>query len=152
MGDPVRCTLSRPSRWPTPGWRRLVLFRGLSAQRRFFVTSSHFILEKIDALPRSKWSVLAQHETWLLLLHGHARVGLLNAFPGEAVFLEDEETTVQAGALGMQALIAYEARQPDMMMLRQVGGSESDPAGIAAPPVAAAVSQLLSRSALEVRT
>ena len=126
--------------------------KALGPGRTLLVTSSHFILEKIDALPRSKWSVLAQHETWLLLLHGHARVGLLNAFPGEAVFLEDEETTVQAGALGMQALIAYEARQPDMMMLRQVGGSESDPAGIAAPPVAAAVSQLLSRSALEVRT
>ncbi len=109
-----------------PGWRRLVPSRRLSGQDgRFSSASSHFVLEKIDALPRSKWSVRAPHETWLLLLHGHARVGLLNAFPGEAVFLEDEETTVQAGAVGMQALIAYEASRPDMMMLRPLSGSES---------------------------
>ena len=81
-------------------------------------------------------------------------VGLLNALPGEAVFLEDADTTLQAGVLGMQALIAYEARQPDIMMLRPVSGSESHPAGVASPPVAAlsAMSQLLSSSALEVRT
>jgi mannose-6-phosphate isomerase len=127
--------------------------KALRPGRTLLVTSSHFILEKIDALPRSRWSVRATHETWLLLLHGHARVGLLNAFPGEAVFLEDEETTLQAGALGMQALIAYEASSPDMMMLRPVSGSESDPAGVATPPVAAfsATSRLPDRLALEVR-
>jgi mannose-6-phosphate isomerase len=128
--------------------------KALGPGRTLLVASSYFILEKIDALPRSKWRVQTPHETWLLLLHGHARVGLLNAFPGEAVFLEDEETTLQAGALGMQALIAYEASSPDIMMVRPVSGSESDPAGVATPPVAAfsAMSQLLSRSALEVRT
>ena len=74
--------------------------------------------------------------------------------PGEAVFLEDEETTLQAGALGMQALIAYEASRPDMMMLRQFSGSESHPVGVGSPPVAAlsAMSQLPYRLALEVRT
>ena len=87
--------------------------QALGRGRTLLVSSPHFVLEKIDALPRSKWSVRARYETWLLLLHGHARVGLLNAFPGEAVFLEDEETTVQAGALGMLALIAYEARRPE---------------------------------------
>ena len=128
--------------------------QALEPGRTLLVTSSHFVLEKIDAVPRSKWTVWAQHETWLLVLSGHARIGLLNVGPGEAVFLEDEETTLQAGALGIQALIAYEASRPDMMMLRQLSGSESHPAGIATPPVAAlsAVSQLLSRSALEVRT
>jgi mannose-6-phosphate isomerase len=128
--------------------------RALGPGRTLLVSSPHFVLEKIDALPRSKWSVRAPHETWLLLLHGHARVGLLNAFPGEAVFLEDEETTVQAGALGMLALIAYEARRPDMMMLRPVSGSESHIAGVAAPPAAAlsAVSQPPYRLLLEVRT
>jgi len=98
----------------------------LGPGRTLLVSSSHFVLEKIDALPRSKWGVRAPHETWLLL-HGHARVGLLNAFPGEAVFLEDEETTVQAGALGMQALIAYDARRPDMMMLRRLAEASFTP-------------------------
>ena len=128
--------------------------KALGPGRTLLVSSPDFVFEKVDALPRSKWSVLAPHETWLLLLQGRARVGLLNAFPGEAVFLEDEETTVRAGALGMQALIAYEARQPDMMMLRPVSGSASHPARVASPalPALSAMSQLLFRSALEVRT
>jgi mannose-6-phosphate isomerase len=127
--------------------------KALGPGRTLLVASPHFVLEKIDALPRSKWSLRAPHETWLLLLHGHARIGLLNAFPGEAVFLEDEETTVQAGAVGMQALIAYEASRPDMTMLRPLSGSESQPAGLGSPPVAAlsATSQLPDRLALEVR-
>jgi mannose-6-phosphate isomerase len=126
----------------------------LEPGRTLLVTSPHFVLEKIDALPRSRWTVWAQHETWLLVLSGHARIGLLNVGPGEAVFLEDEETTLQAGALGMQALIAYEASRPDMMMLRQFSGSESHIVGVASPPVAAlsAISQLPYRLPLEVRT
>jgi mannose-6-phosphate isomerase len=125
----------------------------LGPGRTLLVSSSYFVLEKIDALPRSKWSVQAPHETWLLLLHGHARVGLLNAFPGEAVFLKDDETTLQAGPIGMQALIAYEASRPDMTMLRQFSGSESHPAGVGSPPVAAlsATSQLPDRLAMEAR-
>ncbi len=126
--------------------------QALGAGRTLLVSSPHFALEKVDALPRSKWNVRAQHETWLLLLHGQARVGLLNAFPGEAVFLEDEETTLQAGAHGMEALVAYEASRPDMMMLRPVIG-ESHPAGVASPPVAALseISQPPHRLVLEVR-
>ena len=126
----------------------------LGPGRTLLVRSSHFILERIDALPHSKWSIEAQHETWLLVLSGHARIGLLNVGPGEAVFLEDEETTLQAGTLGMQGLIAYEASRPDMMMLRQFSGSDSHPAEVGTPPVAAlaAMSQLPSRLALEVRT
>jgi mannose-6-phosphate isomerase len=128
--------------------------KALGPGRTLLVSSSHFILEKIDALPRSNWSIEAQHETWLLVLSGPARIGPLNVGPGEAVFLEDEETTLQAGALGMQALIAYEASRPDMMMLRQFSGSESHPVGVGSPPVAAlsAMSQLPYRLALEVRT
>jgi mannose-6-phosphate isomerase len=127
--------------------------QALGPGRTLLVRSPHFVLEKVDALPRSKWRVLAPHETWMLLLHGHARVGLLNAFPGEAVFLEDEETTVHAGAVGMQALIAYEASHPDTMMFRQSSGSETRPAGVGTPPVAAlsAMSQLPSRLVPEVR-
>ena len=126
----------------------------LGPGRTLLVSSPHFVLEKIDALPRSKWSIEARHETWLLVLSGHARIGLLNAGPGEAVFLEDEETILQAGALGMQALIACEASRPDMRILRQFSGSESYPVEVASPPVAALspMSQLPYRLALEVRT
>ena len=87
--------------------------RALGPGRMLLVTSPYFILEKIDAPPRSKWMIGAQHETWLLILSGHARIGLMNTFAGEAVFLEREVTTLQAGAAGVQALVAYKAGEPD---------------------------------------
>jgi len=126
----------------------------LGPGRTLLVISSHFILEKIDAPPRSKWSVRAQHETWLLVLNGHARIGLMNAFAGEAVFLEREATTLRAGADGMQALVAYGARKPDMNMLRLVGGTQPRMAEAALEPATAVstVSQRPHPKATEVRT
>jgi mannose-6-phosphate isomerase len=100
------------------------VLKTLGPGRTLLVTSSHFILEKIDVLPNSRWMVRAQHETWMLLLNGHARIGWLNAYPGEAVFLKDETTALHAGADGMQALIAYQAQQPDMAMLRALRGGQ----------------------------
>lgn len=128
--------------------------RTLEPGRTLLVASSHFTLEKIHAPPLSNWAVSAQHETWMLILNGHARIGLLNVFPGEAVFLENEETSLQAGALGMQALVAYEAKHPDMMMLRAVSRSESLIAEVASPPAAwlLAMSQASRSLALGVRT
>lgn len=108
--------------------------RALGPGRTLLVISSHFILEKIDAAPHSLWSVRARHESWLLVLAGHAGVGLIQTFPGEAVFLEREATTLRAGATGMQALVAYGAEQPDMAMLRVAGESQRRIAGVAAPP------------------
>ncbi len=108
--------------------------RVLGPGRTLLVVSSHFILEKIDAAPRSEWSVRARHESWLLVLSGHARIGLMNAFAGEAVFLERETTTLRAGAAGMQALVAYGARKPDLAMLRLVGGTQPRIVGVAAAP------------------
>ena len=108
--------------------------RPLGPGRTLLVTSPHFILEKFDAPARSKWTVGAQQEIWLLVLKGHARVGLMNALVGEAVFLEKEATTLKAGTAGVQALVAYKAREPDMLMLRPVRGSQSRIAGDAAAP------------------
>ena len=56
-------------------------------------------------------------------------------FPGEAVFIEREATALEAGASGVQALVAYEARRPDMMMLRMVRGSRSRLARFASTPI-----------------
>ena len=108
--------------------------RTLGPGRKLLVMSSHFILEKIDAAPHSAWSVHARYESWLLVLAGHARVGLLQTFPGEAVYLEQEAATLHAGAAGMQALIAYEAEQPDMAMLRVVSARQSPITEVAAAP------------------
>ncbi len=110
--------------------------RALGPGRTLLVTSPYFILEKIDAPPRSKWMIGAPHETWLLILSGYARIGLMNTFAGEAVFLEREATTLQAGAAGAQALVAYEAAQPDVMMLRPARGIRSRISGVSSASAA----------------
>ena len=55
MGDPARCTSSRLSRSPMPGSALAAsLPQALGPGRTLLVSSPHFVLEKIDALPRSE--------------------------------------------------------------------------------------------------
>src|SRR5208337_5505830 len=58
--------------------------RRLTGARTLLVASSHFVLERIDLSSKSNWEFRAGPETWLLVLEGHARIGLMNAFAGEA--------------------------------------------------------------------
>lgn len=87
--------------------------RSLGPGRTLLLATPNFVLEKIQLPPRALWSVGAVAETWLLVLHGHARVARTNAFAGEAIFLEGERTVMRAGASGCTALVAYAASSPD---------------------------------------
>jgi len=71
-----------------------LLRRRLSPVRTLLVTSPYFILERIDLPRQSTWDLEARNETWLLVLNGHARVGLTDAFVGEAVFIDAEEANI----------------------------------------------------------
>ena len=53
--------------------------RRLTDARTLLVASPYFVLERIDLSPKSNWELHAEHETWLLVLEGHARVGPMNA-------------------------------------------------------------------------
>ena len=62
---------------------------------------------------------MPDRETWLFVLEGHARIGLMDmAFAGEAMFLEAEDTSIEAGAEGMKGLLAYLATEPSTSLLR----------------------------------
>ncbi len=91
--------------------------RRLTGARTLLVASSHFVLERIDLSSKSNWEFRAGPETWLLVLEGHARIGLMNAFAGEAMFLEAEDTSIEAGAEGMKGLLAYLATEPSTSLL-----------------------------------
>ena len=91
--------------------------RGLTDARTLLVASSHFVLERIDLLSKSNWELHAGPETWLFVLEGHARIGLMNAFAGEALFLEGEDTSIKVGAGGMKGLLAYLATEPSTSLL-----------------------------------
>jgi mannose-6-phosphate isomerase len=92
----------------------------LSDCRTLLAASPYFILERI-ALPRkSNWELDAEIETWLLVLDGHAKVGPMNAFAGEAVFLEAESASVRVGRDGLNALLAYPRAAPIADLLRRL--------------------------------
>jgi len=86
--------------------------RRLTDFRTLLVASSHFVLERIDLLSKSNWEVDAEHETWLFVLEGHARIGLTNAFAGEAIFLDAERTGIKVGPNGLKGLLAYVPTKP----------------------------------------
>ena len=91
--------------------------RRLTDARTLLVASPHFVLERIDLSSKSSWELHAGRETWLLVLEGHARIGLMNAFAGEAMFLEAEDTGIEVGAEGMKGLLAYSATEPSTGLL-----------------------------------
>ncbi len=86
--------------------------RRLTDTRTLLVASPLFVLERIDLLSKSNWELHAEHETWLFVLEGHAQIGLMNAFAGEAMFLDAERASVKVGVGGLKGLLAYVAAEP----------------------------------------
>lgn len=79
----------------------------LSAARSALVISRYFVLEQIDLLPDSVWTLTSLGEIWILVIEGHAQFGSTDVSVGHAVFLEADHAEIQAGADGMKALLAY---------------------------------------------
>ena len=101
--------------------------RRLTDARTLLVASPHFVLERIDLSPQSNWELHAEHETWVLVLDGHARVRLRTVFAGEAIFLEADRTSIKVGSNGLKGLLAYLGNEPSPSLLhnhdRQNAGS-----------------------------
>lgn len=96
--------------------------RRLTDARTLLVASPYFVLERIDLAPKSNWELHAEHETWVLVLEGHARVGLMNAFVGEAIFLEADHTSIKVGSDGLKGLLAYLGTEPSPSLLHNLDG------------------------------
>jgi mannose-6-phosphate isomerase len=116
--------LRRPSD-PTP----------LTANRMVLVASKHFVLERIELLERSSWALLAEPETWILVLDGHAAIGLTSASIGQAIFVGGGRTSIEVGTNGLTALIAYPASRPVASLLQSLGEQPGKPAHAAAPSI-----------------
>jgi mannose-6-phosphate isomerase len=98
----------------------------LSDARSVLVTSSHFILERIDLPPNSNWRLDAEQETWVLVIDGHVQVELINAFVGEAIFVEADRTNLKVGARGFKGLVAYVGPRPKPNLLRRLDQQNSE--------------------------
>lgn len=87
--------------------------------RTLLAASLYFVLERIELPARSNWELDAEIETWVLVLDGHARIGPMNAFAGEAIFLESECARIRVGRDGLKALLAYPRSAPIPGLLRR---------------------------------
>jgi mannose-6-phosphate isomerase len=99
--------------------------RRLTDGRTLLVASPPFVLERVDLAPQSNWELNAERETWILVLEGYARVGLMNAFVGEAVFLEADCADIKVGAEGLRGLLAYLGPEPSGSLLSRNEGQHA---------------------------
>ncbi|MBN8941065.1 MAG: class I mannose-6-phosphate isomerase [Rhizobiales bacterium] len=110
--------------------------RRLTEARTLLVATPYFVLERADCAPKSNWDIDAGMETWLLVIEGHARVGSMNAFAGDAIFLDAEAATMEVGGDGLRALLAYAGPEPAPGLLRNRDGQN---VGFPQPPAPATV-------------
>jgi len=118
----------------------------LSGERTLLVAGRYFVLERLDLPQGSSWALLAEPETWILVLDGHAAVGLAALSAGEAIFAAGGRSSIEVGANGLTALVAYPATAPVASLLRRLGGPSTD----TVPQTASAVPHLEGRA--EART
>ncbi len=110
----------------------------LSDERALLVASRHFVLERLDLAESSSWALLAEPETWILVLDGHAAIGLTAVSAGQAIFVDGGRSSIEVGANGMTALVAYPATAPVNSLLHRLGKPSTDPV----PQAAIVASQL----------
>ena len=121
--------------WPL---RSLHNPRRLTGERTLLVASRYFVLERLELAEGSSWALLAEAETWLLVLDGHAAIGLAAASTGQAIFVGGGRTSIEVGINGLTALVAYPATAPIGSLLQRLGEASVNPV----PQGATAVSPL----------
>jgi mannose-6-phosphate isomerase len=99
----------------------------LSGERTVLVASRYFVLERVDLPEVSSWALLAEPETWILVLDGHAAIGLAAASIGQAIFVGGGRTSIEVGVNGLAALVAYPATAPVGSLLQRLGEPSTNP-------------------------
>lgn len=83
----------------------------LSAERSLLVSTTHFVLERVELPSNSMWCLQADRETWLYGLSGSATAERHNLSAGVVVVAEAAEVDVRVGSSGVACLVAYPGRQ-----------------------------------------
>jgi mannose-6-phosphate isomerase len=94
--------------------------RRLTDARTALSTNPHFILERIELPAKSKWTLNADRETWIVVIEGCARIGSIGASVGDAVFAEADRVEIEVGSEGMNCLIAYPGPNPIIALLQDL--------------------------------
>jgi mannose-6-phosphate isomerase len=90
----------------------------MTPERTVLVASRHFVFEKLELPAGSSWALLAERETWILVVDGHAAIGLAAVSAGQAVFVSGGRASIEVGASGLSALVAYPASVPVASLLQ----------------------------------
>jgi mannose-6-phosphate isomerase len=108
----------------------------LTDERTVLVASRYFVLERLDLPEGSSWALLAEAETWILILDGHAAIGLAAVSIGQAIFIGGGRTSIEVGVNGLTALVAYPSTTPIDSLLQRLGEPSTNPVpqGAAAAP------------------
>ena len=79
----------------------------VTEERTLLVSSPHFVLEKIDLPPNSRWRLEVDRETWILALNGDAQTGSFDITTGDAVFAEADCLELDTGSTRFVGLVAH---------------------------------------------
>jgi mannose-6-phosphate isomerase len=69
-----------------------------TSARTVLVVSQYFVLEQVDLPAGSNWALLAGPETWILVLVGHAAIGLAAASVGQTILVAGDRAGIVVGA------------------------------------------------------
>jgi mannose-6-phosphate isomerase len=111
--------------------------------RTALIVSSHFVLEQIDCLPNSTWTLDVKRETWILVLQGQAQIGTTNASLGDGIFMEADRAEMTVGSNGMQGLVTYPGPDPDPDLLTEGSNSAENRNSSRAPSLQVAAPEIL---------
>jgi len=113
----------------------------LTNERTVLVASRYFVFEKIDLPAGSSWALLAERETWMLVLDGHAAIGLAMVSVGKTIFVNGGRTSIEVGANRLIALVAYPAAAPVASLLQTLSEPSTGLLASTAVPASAGVSR-----------
>lgn len=81
--------------------------RRLDNERTLLASNTHFVLERLDLPVGGNRSLLADIETWLLVVAGGGHAGPFEVGVGSVVFAASDQISLKAGAGGMACIVAY---------------------------------------------
>jgi mannose-6-phosphate isomerase len=132
----IAASYARPAPYQSPPTK-------INEGRTALIVSSHFVLEKIDCLPNSSWTLDVKRETWILVLRGRAQIGITNASLGDAIFMEADRAEMEVGSEGMQGLVTYPGPDPEPGLLTEATNSAGNSGSSRAPSLQVATPEML---------
>jgi len=104
----------------------------LSAERTLLAANRHFVLERLTLSSGSAWCLMAERETWLIVLDGSAQAGSNGLVVGDGIFAQCDQVDLTAGRTGLECLVAYTGAGGPVQALLQRYPSQA-PAGASQP-------------------